>query len=314
MILPARPAHGRCAPQVPRGRVSSARPALLAALLAASMPASGAPLLLDLLDVGQGDAMVLRHEGRTVLVDAGQSPSVILPQLQALGVHQLDLVVASHAHADHIGALDEVLSELRVSYYMDNRLPHTTRTFQNVIDAVRTRGITYLPATPGRRVELSDEAVLTVLAPPQVHFEDTRSDHNSNSVVLWLQHGEVDMLLTGDIEAPSEAWLVSQGLPDDIEVLKVPHHGSNHSSTEAFLDAVAPDVALVSCGADNRYGHPGEETLARLHARNVLVFRTDRSGNVRVLSDGERVEVFEGSLRELGPSWPLDHGLSEVAP
>ena len=276
-----------------------------------SGPALAGLMVVDVLDVGQGDAILVRAEGRAVLVDAGPGDAIV-GQLERLGVRRLDLAVASHAHADHIGGMDAVLRAVDTRFYMDNRLPHTTGTYGDVMKTVEDRRVTYVAADPGREITLGDDVVMTVLAPPATHFTETRSDHNSNSVVLWIRHGTVDLLLTGDAEAPTEAWLVANKVPD-VEVLKVPHHGSDHSSTAPFLQAVSPEVAVISCGRDNKYDHPGAEALSRLAAAGARVYRTDTMGQVRIVSDGTAVEVTTGSIDRFGASLPVPSPPAEEA-
>jgi competence protein ComEC len=254
---------------------------------------------IDVLDVGQGDAILVRGGGKTVLIDAGDRTADPIAQLTQLGVTKLDLVVASHPHADHIGKMPDVLKLFDVGLYLDNGLPHTTQTYLQTMAMVHGKGIPYRTAERGTRINLGDEAVFTVLFPDSGgRLTDTRSDLNSNSVVLRLDHGENCFLFTGDAEEPTEHRLLQDGL-GPCDVLKVAHHGSNHSSTDAFLDTVAPTYALISTGKDNRYGHPGEETLARLQSRGIMVYRTDLSGDLRVISDGTRIEILEGTLDEL---------------
>lgn len=261
-------------------------------------------VFIDLLDIGQGDAILIRAGGKTALVDSGDRGRDTVEQLRRLGVERLDLVVATHPHADHIGTMHEVVQSFEVGLFLDNGLPHTTATYERMMRAVEEQQVPYRTARAGMRLNLGDEAALHVLFPTEQPIRGTRSDLNSNSVVLWLEHGEVDVLLTGDAEAPTERALLRQGI-GPIEVLKVAHHGGDHSSTASFLDALEPQVALISVGASNRYGHPGEETLERLGDRGVPVYRTDLSGHIRVLSDRRSFEVFEGSLEELGATFPL---------
>jgi len=262
-------------------------------------------LVMDVLDIGQGDAVLVRIDGRAVLIDAGPDDSVIL-QLERLGVRRLDLAVGSHAHADHIGGMDAVLHAIDTRFYMDNGIVYSSGTYRTVMKAVEARRVRYVPPEVGREITLGDGAKLTVLAPPPKPFTDTRSDQNSNSVILWLQHGEVDILFTGDAEEPTEAWLVAQGVPD-VDVLKVPHHGSDHSSTLTFLQAVQPEIAVISCGMDNKYGHPGPDAMARLGQVGAKVYRTDTMGQIRVISDGEQVAVQTGSVDRFGASLPTLH-------
>lgn len=259
-------------------------------------------LVMDVLDIGQGDAVLVRVDGRAVLIDAGPDDDVLF-QLERLGVRRLDLAVGSHAHADHIGGMDAVINAIDTRFYMDNGIAYSSGTYASVMKAVEARRVRYVAPEVGRVINLGDGAKLTVLAPPPKPFSDTRSDQNSNSVILWLQHGDIDILFTGDAEEPTEAWLVEQKVPD-VDVLKVPHHGSDHSSTLTFLQAIKPEVAVISCGRDNKYGHPGPEAMARLTQVGAKVYRTDTMGQIRVVSDGTRVEVQTGSVDRFGASLP----------
>ena len=247
-------------------------------------------LTLDVLNIGQGDALLLRHEGKTVLVDAGVRKREVAELLKKYNVTTLNLVVATHPHADHIGGMELVLEQHEVKLYIDNGLPHTTRNYERVMTAVESRGITYRGAKKGQKYRFGEDATFEVLSPSEVPLQGTRSDLNSNSVVLRLTHGDDCFLLTGDAEEPTEHTLTADGLAE-CEVLKVAHHGGNHSSTSSFLDAVKPSIALISAGQNNRYGHPGEETMERLGQRGIKVYRTDTMGELRVLSTGHGVKV-----------------------
>ncbi len=254
---------------------------------------------VDVLDVGQGDAILIRGGGKTILIDAGDRTADPVEQLRRLGVTRFDLVVATHPHADHIGRMADVLRSFEVALYLDNGLPHTTATYQATMATIAERSIPYRTAERGTKISLGEEAMFTVLFPDSGGMlTETRSDLNSNSVVMRLDHGENCFLFTGDAEEPTEERLVGDGL-GPCEVLKVAHHGSNHSSTDAFLDRVQPTYALISVGTSNRYSHPGPETLGRLSAHGSMIYRTDLSGDLRVISDGARIEVLEGTIEEL---------------
>lgn len=260
--------------------------ALLLALLAA-LPALAGEIRVDVLDVGQGDSILIRTaDGKTVLIDAGELTSPTVPLLQKMGVQKIDLLVATHAHADHIGRMQEVVQTFPVKLFLDNGLPHTTQTYANLMAEVEARQIPYRGAVAGTVFNLDVDATLKVLHPTATPLKDTRSDLNSNSVVLRLDHGEDCMLFTGDSEEPTEHALVDRGL-GECDILKVAHHGSNHSTTDTFLAALRPTAAIISCGAGNRYGHPGAYSLGRLRSAGVAIHRTDLEGTVTVVSTGK---------------------------
>ena len=271
--------------------------ALLAALLVA-LPAWAGEVVVDFLDVGQGDAVLIRGGGKTVLIDASVKAARVAAKLQRLGIGRLDLVVATHPHADHVGGMEEVLRGFDVGLYMDNGLPHTTATYEALMVAVEERGIPYKPAMRGTTLRLGEEATFTVLFPDTTPLRETRSDLNSNSVVMRLDHGEISFLFTGDAEEPTEEALLHNGL-QPVDVLKVAHHGSGHSSSAAFLAAASPDVAVISCGTGNRYKHPYPDALERLASAGATVYRTDLSGTIRAVSDGKVLRMEPGALPEL---------------
>jgi competence ComEA-like helix-hairpin-helix protein len=249
-------------------------------------------LEVDILDVGQGDAIFIRSpQGKTVLIDGGTGrKGNIVAMLKARNVESLNLMVATHPHADHIGGLDEVLEAIPVKAYLDSGMSHTTRTYAKVMELVERKEIKYIEGKAGRVLRLDDGIELTILHPQDTLLRNSRSDLNSNSVVIRMTHKDNCFLFTGDAEEPTEDALVRKGL-EPCNVLKVAHHGSNHSSTKHFLDAVQPDIALISLGAGNRYGHPGEESMARLKDTGAQIYRTDLMGTIKLTSDGTSVTV-----------------------
>ena len=269
-------------------------PAALAAWLLSAAAAAGT-LRVDMLDVGQGDAILITSPaGKRVLIDAATAGGDVRAQLGRLGVGRLDLVVATHPHADHIGGMRAVIEDLEVGRYMDSGQAHTTRTYEGLMEAIEARGVRYQTARAGQTIRMDDRITLEVLWPGEAPIRGTRSDLNSNSVVLRLDHGESCFLFTGDAEEPTERRLIDGGRAADCDVLKVAHHGSDHSTSAAFLQAVAPSLALVSCGEGNRYDHPGPETMARLADAGVIILRTDTTGHITLQSDGAQIAVTDG--------------------
>jgi len=274
---------------------------LLALLLLAALgpQARAGTLTVEMLDVGQGDSILITSPGgKHVLIDAGVKEADVVGQLRQRGIAGLNLVVATHPHADHIGGMANVVSALPIKLYTDNGLPHTTATYVTLMQLVESKGITYRPALRGQSYSLDDGIKLEVLFPDGRPLSDTRSDLNSNSVVLRLIHGDSCFLFVGDSEDPTEQALLQDGM-EPCDVLKVAHHGSNHSTSAAWLRAVKPSIALISVGVGNRYGHPGEETMARLASADVQVYRTDLLGTLVVEDDGKHITV-RGMGKESG--------------
>lgn len=260
-------------------------------LLLGTLVAGAGTLTVDVLSVGQGDAIIVQSPaGKTVLIDAGTGKQDVVPMLRARGIDKIDLAIASHAHADHIGGMDEVLEALPVRVFVDQAMAHTTGTYTKVMGLVESRGVAYKPGDRGVSFNLDDGIRLELLAPAEPKLRGTRSDLNSNSVVVRLTKGDHCMLFTGDAEEPTEQMLLQKGL-EPCDVLKVAHHGSGHSSTQRFLDALQPRHAIISCGKDNKYKHPYPETLERLERVGAAVYRTDTQGTIRVMTDGTNLRI-----------------------
>lgn len=281
---PPRPSNGQVGGRLTEGlrapRPARWLPALLALLLSTTLLAaqegpSAAPVEITFLDVGQGDAVLIRTpEGRTALIDAG--PGSVLDQLRARGVEALDLVVASHPHADHIGGMAELIESMPVRFFMDNGRPHTTATYLGLMRAVEARpDITYLEAVP-RSLSLGSVELRVLPLPPGA------GEHNDRSVGLVLAHGDFRALFSGDSERAELGFWTARGAVPDVTLLKAPHHGSHNGFTPALLAAARPEVVVISVGA-NSYGHPRPEALAAYAGAAAEVYRTDVHGPVQVL-------------------------------
>jgi beta-lactamase superfamily II metal-dependent hydrolase len=262
-------------------------------------PPSGDELQVHVLNVGQGDSiLIIAPGGKSVLVDAGVPGSgrVVLDAMKRYGVDHLDLMVATHAHADHIGGADEVMRRTKVSTVLDSKVPNSTKNYEDFLSAINETGAKYVPASPGQKFDLGGGATMTVLAPIQPFFtkDQLRSganEPNANSVVTRLDYGDFSMLLTGDAEAETEERLMSKGANIKAKVLKVGHHGSRYASSEKFLRQGGFEAAIISDGPDNRYGHPSQDALDRLKHLGVKLYRTDLEGEVTILSHGSGYEI-----------------------
>jgi beta-lactamase superfamily II metal-dependent hydrolase len=250
-------------------------------------------LTITFIDVGQGDSiLIILPNTKTILIDGGerQSSDELLSMLQDFGITRIDLMIATHPHADHIGGLIDVINSIEVGAVMDSGQVHTTQTFEDLLDAIESEQVRLVSTYQGAEITLDPTVQIDVLNPLRLlDGADDEEQFNENSVVIKLTYGEFSALFTGDMEQENEARLVQeigeQGL--DADVLKAGHHGSRTSSTAAFLEAVSPEVVVISAGADNTYGHPHEEALDRIAAAGAQhVFRTDLDGTIVLTSDG----------------------------
>jgi competence protein ComEC len=262
-------------------------------------PAASRALRLTVFDVGQGESMLLETPARAaILVDTGGAPfggsldigqRVLAPALWARGVRSLDAVLVTHGDPDHLGGAAAVLEDFSPHRLWEGiRVPVHPPTLAILDDAAR-RGVQIESLRAGRGLPL-DGVRVRVLHPPEPDWERRRV-RNDDSVVLEVVHGEVALLLTGDISAEVERAIVPLLTPARIRVLKVAHHGSRTSSSAALLDAWRPQLAVISCGRGNRFGHPATEVLQRLDAIGATVFRTDLHGQITVESDGQSIFV-----------------------
>ena len=252
-----------------------------------SLAAQEAAVAVTFLDVGQGDAIVIRApDGRFAMIDAGRGSP--LRQLTRLGVDELALLIATHAHVDHIGGLDDVLTARPVDTYLDNGTPHTTKTYLDLMAHVERLDVRYLQAVP-RTLVLGDVS-LEILPLPS-----TTEEQNDRSVGVILRFGDFSALLTGDSEREELDFWLDEGLIEEVTLFKAAHHGASNGFTYPFLDAAQPELVVISVGEGNSYDHPRPEALAAYTSYAHRVLRTDRDGTITVFGypDG-RYDVVLG--------------------
>lgn len=251
-------------------------------------------LQVSFLDVGQGDSIYIRApNGNDVLIDAGATQSVVAQLKEVLPSHdsELDLVIASHPDQDHIGGLGKIFELFEIKHYLSTDKTSSTKTFAALQEKIKNEpGIQKTTATRGQRIILDSErgVFIDILFPngSAVGIKDT----NDSSIVLELNYGPAQFLFTGDASASIEQFLIQHDAAIlKTSVLKLGHHGSKTSSSDAFLRATNPEYAVVSAGKNNKYGHPNEEVLDRISALEIPLFETAVSGTITFESDGVTV-------------------------
>jgi Predicted hydrolase (metallo-beta-lactamase superfamily) len=248
-------------------------------------------LKVHFLDVGQADCIFIElPNGQNMLVDSGNNAdeATIKHYLSARSVTKLDYFITTHPHEDHIGSADAVVSSFEIGVVYAPKVSTNTKTFENFFNAVKKMGMKIKAPEAGSYI-LNDNNKLSVqvLAPINSDYEEL----NDYSIVLKLKYGNVSFLLEGDAESVSENEMIAGKYELKADVLKVGHHGSTSSTSQAFLDKVNPQYAVISVGKDNDYGHPAQETLTKLSNAGVQVYRTDKSGTIIFTSDSSKIYV-----------------------
>lgn len=241
-------------------------------------------LELHMLDVGQGDAILLRTaEGQNILVDGGPGQTVLeeLGEVLSPFDRRLDLVILTHPHEDHVAGLVPVLQRFEVGEVLLSAPEYSNQAYEALMEEIAEREIPYSFADDERDFEFED-VKLDVLFPFEPFTGDEMENVNNSSPVIKVVWGEVEVLLTGDAEQEVEAALLAAGMDLSADIIKAGHHGSRSSSTDAFLEAVGAELMLISCGAGNDYGHPHEETLEKADDLNMEVRRTDLEGRISI--------------------------------
>ena len=253
-------------------------------------------LHVTFLDVGQGDAILVQQGSQQVLIDGGPDPERInleLGKKLPFWDRTIELMISTQPHSDHITGLVEVLERYKVEQVLEPGAPYDSSIYHQWLELVEQKQIKHVIARAGQEIDLGNGLKIEVLNPPAAHFEGTSSDVDNNGVVLRLSWQEVSFLFTADIRQEAEFELVGQRANLRSTVLKVPHHGSRTSTTPQFLAAVAPEIAVISVGADNRFGHPSLEVVERLEEKlgQDRVYLTSEDGTIEFITDGERLWV-----------------------
>ena len=272
---------------------------------AAAVDTVEAPFEMHFIDVGQALSVLVECDGQYMLYDGGNvdDGSLVVSYLQSQGVEQLEYVFCSHAHEDHVGGLAAALAYFPAYHVYSPVTEASTKCFKDFVKYTQQQG---LPAV-GTTWPLGG-ATVTMVGPVAQY-----SDTNDTSIVLRIEYGSTSFLLTGDMEKTAETDLVNSGVNLRADVLQVGHHGSSTSTGYLFLNSVLPEMAVISCGVNNKYGHPHEETLSILRDAGVDVYRTDLQGTITIGSDGQNYTVGTEHFAEDAQLNPTDPAASSTA-
>ena len=269
-------------------------------------------LTISMLDIDQGDAVLIQTGAKNILIDTGDDKyyedgkkgkenTQLLTELQKLKIDHIDTLVMTHAHADHIGKADKVIAQYGVKELVYNGIPSTSKYFINALKAAKANGTQQVKVKAGDVLDFGNGVSFEIVSPSQSLIdEDTAAikakkkvDVNNESVVGRLTFGNFAMLFTGDAEGPVEKDMVaSYGKKLKCQVLKAGHHGSKTSSTAEFLKLVQPESVVMSLGVKNQYGHPHEALLNRLQKQGIKnIYRTDANGTITIVSDGSSYSI-----------------------
>lgn len=235
-------------------------------------------------DVGQADSILIKENDYTMLIDGGNESdgeNLVKYLKEELSINDIDILVGTHPHEDHIGGLPDVINSLDIgTIYLPNATT-TSKIFEKLLDTIEEKG--YKITVP----KIKEQIKLNNMNFKVIYTGTDESDLNNTSIVLKLKYGNTSYLFTGDATDSTEEKIIDKDIEAD--VLKVGHHGSSYSSTEEFLNKVNPHYAIIEVGKDNKYDHPTKITLDKLTERNIKIYRTDEDGTIKLISDGENI-------------------------
>lgn len=250
----------------------------------------GEEVLIHMIDVGQGDAILVMTSDGNMLIDTGESTAreELVSYLNLVNITSFEYVVFTHPDSDHIGNADYIVQNYSIKNIIMPDKISTTKTYERMIDAIENSQANVIMAEPGYEFYLG--ALQNTIIAPNKDYKDP----NEASVVIKSTYGDTSIMLTGDAGKESEADILSIWSKDALKcnVLKVGHHGSSTSTSPAFLDAVDPTMALISCGEGNKYGHPLPETIKKLEDRGITIYRTDKNGSIVIRTDGKEFTLI----------------------
>ena len=252
-------------------------------------------LHVSYLDIGQGDAILVQTpSGQNILIDGGPSSQDLCLELSnklPFWERTIDLIISTQPHADHITGLIEILQRYKVKQVIEAEIDYNSAIYQEWLAVTNNNHIKHISVEAGQVIDLGNDIKIEVLNPPAKLFEGTSNDTDNNGLVLRLCNGQISFLFTADIRHEAELNLIMQRANLRSTVLKVAHHGSNTSSSVSFLSITDPEIAVISVGLENNYGHPNDEVINMLenYVGDDRIYRTDISGTIEFKTDGNRL-------------------------
>lgn len=250
-------------------------------------------LIIHFINVGQGDSILIQVNNKNLLIDAGPKSSRkdLIDYLDDLKLKNIDYIIATHPHEDHIGGMAKVIDNYTIGKFYAPKITHTSKTFEGMINSLKRKNLKINTIIRGTNsIDLGNGTTFTVFPPEKtISEESSKINYNDYSPIIKLTYYNTSFLFTGDSEELSEKKLIENN--DDIatNVLKLGHHGSETSTSEEFLNRVNPSIAVASLGYLNEYGHPHKKTLDKLKTKNITLYRTDIDGTIILTSDGNKI-------------------------
>ena len=249
-------------------------------------------LRFHLIDVGQGDSsLIITPKAKTILIDAGDEAHAkkVVSYIREQGIEKLDLVIATHPDADHIGGMDKVIKNFDIGVFAMPDVSAKTNQYKQIQRELKAKKMKVTRLYQGDKVQIDDDIDFEILSPVKGKKYD---DTNEYSIVAKIVYKDTSFILMGDATMENEVDIINN-VPDiDIDVLKLGHHGSSTSSSDYFITKTSPNIAIISCGKNNKYGHPHQEVMRVLKKHGVTPYRTDEMGDIVITSDGKEIKYI----------------------
>lgn len=249
-------------------------------------------LRFHFIDVGQGDSsLIITPKGNTILIDAGDEAHAkkVVSYIREQGIEKLDLVIATHPDADHIGGMDKVIKNFDIGVFAMPDVSAKTNQYKQIQRELKAKKMRATRLYQGDEVQIDDDIDFEILSPVKGKKYD---DTNEYSIVAKIVYKDTSFILMGDATMENEVDIINN-VPDiDIDVLKLGHHGSSTSSSDYFITKTSPNIAIISCGKNNKYGHPHQEVMRVLKKHGVTPYRTDEMGDIVITSDGKEIKYI----------------------